>query len=434
MKRRDFLRKSTAAAATTLAMPYFVPSHVLAAPGRLGANDRIKLGFIGVGGRARQHMSHERIDDQADIVAVADCYLRRLDDMAKDVPGTEKWKRYQDYHQLLEKEKLDAVFIPTTTHARVLISIDAMQAGLDVYAEKPVALTVAEGRSLVKAVKKYDRVFQAGTQQRSMPINVFASKLVREGALGKILAVMACNFIGPEKWTPLPAQAMPAGLDWNQWCNQTELRPYHKQLHFGWAKWWDYDSGGKSWGVSGWGTHALDQVQCALGTDDTGPVEIWPEGPGYGRNIEVTMRYANGTLLRLHGPLRDKKHYPELPDLGAIFIGEGGQIEIKRGQCETNRPDLFKDAPPNTPAPGPGETVDHIKNFFDCMRSRRKPNADAETAHRATTVCILVNICRELGRKLRWDPKAERFENDEAANKLLSRPRREGFELPKEFV
>lgn len=426
MKRRDFLKRSAAG----LAAPYFVPGHVFGGPDRPGANERIRVGFIGVGGRARQLMSHEKLSDHADIVAVADCFLPRIDEAAQMVPGAEKWHRYQDYRKMLEKEKLDAVFLPTTTHARALIAIHAMQAGLDVYAEKPIALTIAEGRALVKAVAKYKRVFQAGTQQRSIPINVFGSKLVREGALGKVHTVIGCNFIGPEKWTPQPGEPMPEGLDWDQWCNQTELRPYHKDLHFGWARWWDYDGGGKSWGVSGWGTHAFDQVQCALGTDDTGPVEIWPEDADAEGLVKVTARYANGTLLKCHGERRKQTY----EDLGAIFIGEKGRIEIIRGNCIADPPELLKGAPPMVKAPAPGESVWHIANFFECMRSRAKPNADVETAHRATTVCILINLCRELGRKLKWDPKAERFVDDQEANKHLSRPRRKGYELPADLA
>jgi hypothetical protein len=186
--------------------------------------------------------------------------------------------------------------------------------------------------------------------------------------------------------------------------------------------WWDYDGAGQSWGVTGWGTHSLDQVQCALGTDDTGPVELWPESESL--TAAVTARYANGTLLKMEGPKRDHA------DLGAIFIGEKGKIEIKRGTCVADPPDLLKDAPPDTPE-GPGENRYHIGNFLDCIRTGKLPNAHAEVGHRSTTLCHLVNMCRDLGRKLQWDPVAERFIGDEQANALLSRPRRKGYELPK---
>ena len=421
MKRREFLRRSAAVAGAAISLPCLIPSGVLAAPGKLGPNDQIVVGFIGLGGRAKWLMTNEELPG-ARIVAVSDCFLPRCYQAVKLRPDGEKWKKYQDHRKMFDKEKLDAVFVETTTHARVLTCIHALQAGLDVYGEKPLTLTVAEGRVLVKAVRKHDRILQTGTQQRSMPINMHASKLVREGAIGKVHTVIACNFEGPARWTPKPGQKVPQGLDWDQWCNQTELRPYHPELHFGWAIWRDYDGGGQSWGVTGWGTHSLDQVQCALGTDDTGPVEIWPEEPG--PKCRVTLRYASGTLLKLEGKRRGHE------DLGAIFVGDKGKIEIKRGRYTANPKDLLQGAPEPTPE-GKLESVPHLKDFFECMRTRQKPNADAETGHRATTVCHLVNICRELGRKLRWDPKAEQFLNDPEANKLLARPRRKGYELPK---
>lgn len=419
MKRREFLKKSTTAVAG-VSLPFIVPSHVFGEPGRPGANDRIAVGFIGVGGRARWLFQYDEMPD-AQIIAVADCYPWRFSDLAEIKPEAKSWNKYPDYREMFAKEKLDAVFVETTTHARVLICIQALQAGLDVYGEKPLTLTIAEGRTLVNATRKYNRILQTGTQQRSMPRNRFASQLVREGAIGKIHTVVACNFEGPKTWTPKPAQEIPKGLNWDQWCNQTELRPYHHDLQFGWGVWRDYDGGGQSWGVTGWGTHSLDQVQCALGTDETGPVEIWPEEPG--EQCKVTMRYANGTLLKLEGAKREHE------DLGAIFLGENGKIEILRGDFLTENKDLYKDAPEPTPE-GAHETEPHFKNFFHCIRTREKPHADVEIGHRSTTVCYLVNICRDLGRKLQWDPVKEQFIGDDEANKMLSRPRRAGYELP----
>jgi predicted dehydrogenase len=425
MNRRDFLRRTAATAAAGVSFPYIIPSGVLAAPGRLGPNDRIRVGFIGCGGRAGALMFTERLSDNADIIAIADCYLAKCDQKAPRLPHADRVKKYIDYRQMLEKEKLDAVFVPTTTHARALACIHALQAGLDVYAEKPITLTVAEGRTLVNAVHKYKRVLQVGTQQRSIPITAWASKQVREGRIGKIREVIACNFLGPLTWKPQPAQPKPENLDWDLWCNQTELRPYHHDLYADWEKWRDYDDGGVSWGVSGWGAHAFDQVQCVLGTDDTGPVEIWPEGADAEGYVKVTMRYENGTLLKAHGPRRSGFN-----DLGAIFIGEKGKVEIVRGNFLCDPPDLLGKGPASQPAAVDGEVVEHIRNFFDCMRSRKKPNADVETGHRANTICHLINICRDLNRKLRWDPKAEEFIGDEEANKQRSRPRRKGYELP----
>ena len=439
MNRRNFLTS------TAITIPSIIPSRAF------GANDRIQVGFIGVGGRARWLLDYFPADvPQAEVVAVADCYLPRCygkDPARKGAPHPqmERWAKYQDYREMFDKQKLDAVFIETTTHARVLAAIHALQAGLDVYAEKPLTLTVAEGRVLANAVAKYNRVLQTGTQQRSMPINRYASELVRTGKIGKIQSAVVCNFLPPTAWLPQEGQPIPDGLDWDKWCNQSELRPYHPRLHRAWSLWWDYDGGGQSWGVSGWGTHALDQVQCALGTDDTGPEEIWTEdgqtqdapdfparkdqswGMTRGRK-PVLMRYANGAFLKLEEPGR-----VGLDQLGGVFHGENGMIHILRGSFTTDRPELMKNAPDPTPM-GKGEDVAHLRNFFECVRSRKKPYADVETAHRATTVCHLVNICRQLDRKLRWDPKAEKFIGDEEANHWLSRPRRKGYELPESLT
>jgi len=418
MKRREFLRQSTVAA---LAFPLLVQREVLGAGQSTSPNERLRLGFIGLGGRARWILKSEALPG-AEVIAVADCNLSRCSEAAQQVPGGERWKKYQHHLEMLEKEKLDAVFVETTTHARVRICMHALQAGCDVYAEKPQSLTLNEGRALVKAVKRHKRILQTGSQQRSMPINRYASKLVREGAIGKIHTVITCNFAGGRNWTPKDTpDDLPAGLDWDQWCNQTELRPYHQELYNSWGDFMTYDGGGQSWGVTGWGTHSLDQVQCALGTDDTGPVEIWPEDQG--PRCKVTMRYANGTLLKLEGKNRG------MEDLGAIFIGSKGRIEILRGDFIAEPKELGDGAPPVT-AQGPKESVPHIENFFECIRTRQKPHADVETGHRATTLCHLVNICRGVQRKLRWDPKKERFVGDEQANLLLSRPRRKGYELP----
>ncbi len=408
MNRRSFLRSA-------VAFPFVARSTVL------GANDRINIGFIGLGGRAKYLIGKEDFGANR-IVAISDCWAPRIEEAAALQPPNVTWNKYSDYRKMFEKEKLDAVFVETTTHARVLIAIQAMQAGFDVYAEKPVCLTIEEGRTLVNAARYYKKVVQAGTQQRSIPINIFASKLVASGKLGRIEKVIVCNFIAPERWKPLPGEKMPEGLDWDQWCNQTELRPYHTELHKGWAKWWDYDGGGQSWGVSGWGTHSLDQVQAALGTSKTGPIEIWQDEPGQDKPVQ--MRYHNGAIVSLEQAI-----IQDHQQLGAIFVGSKGRMQIVRGDFNTDIESLKKGAPDATKE-GPGECVYHLNNFFECIKSRKKPNADVEIAQRSTTVCSLVNICRDMGHKLKWDPKAEKFEGDDEANKLLSRPRRKGFELP----
>jgi predicted dehydrogenase len=335
----------------------------------------------------------------------------------------ETWHKYSGIREMIEKEELDAVFVETTTHARVWCMMHAMAAGVDVYGEKPLTLTIEEGRILADAARRTGRILQTGTQQRSMPINRFCSKLVREGAIGKVNEVIVYNYLGSQPWQAQAGQPIPKGLDWDLWTNQGQLRPYHSKMQFGWKDYSDFDDGGGSWGMTGFGTHAFDQVQCALGTDNSGPVEMWLGEKGKNGWPRVTMRYANGTLLKLIG----ERH--TLEDLGAIFRGEKGNLEILRGRARANPKEVLKDAPPDLPG-GPKESVPHIKNFLDCVRSRQQPNANAEVGHRATTISHLASICRQLGRKLQWDPKAERFVDDDQANQLISRPRRKGYELP----
>jgi hypothetical protein len=210
-------------------------------------------------------------------------------------------------------------------------------------------------------------------------------------------------------------------MNWDLWCNQTELTAFSPELHptLGrWARWREYCG----WLVTGW-VHAFDQIQRALGTDDTGPVEIWPEeSVPDGR---VTMRYASGTLLKLDMP-EDKG-----PRMGGIFVGEKGKIEINRNRLASNPPELVEKAPPPADkSEYASVSHEHIRNWVACMRRREKTVAPFAVGHRAMTVCHLINICRELGRRLQWDPVKEEFAGDDQANALRSRARRAGYELP----
>jgi hypothetical protein len=406
-------------------MPLLVPSAVLAARGRPGANDRIAVGLIGAGYRSRDLIKESPADLR--LVAVADCDRRQNAEFLKAIGKfknpivASKCAEYQDYRQMLAQEKLDAVFIGTPTHARILICIHAMQAGLDVYAEKPLTLTIEEGQQLVRAEQKYGTVFQVGTQQRSIAINNFGSDLIRNGAIGKVLTVKCPNFPSPRPLPNFPAESAPSEMNWDLWCNQAELVPYSSQLHPGLGRWARFRPF-CGWLVTGW-VHAFDQVQRALGTDDTGPVEIWPEDAG--PDAHVSMRYASGTVLKLDMP--ENKG----PRMGGIFIGEEGKIEINRNRLASNPPELIASAPPPADkSEYASVSHEHIANWVQCMRTRKKPVAPASVGHRSTTICHLINICRTLGRKLRWDPVAEAFVGDEEANRLRSRPRRKGYELP----
>jgi hypothetical protein len=399
------------------------------------------------------------------VVAACDCVRQRAEDFARELSNGEEWGVYEDFRKMIEEEQLDAVMVETTTHARAWITVIAMQMGMDVYIEKPMALTIAEGREMVNAARKLGRVTQVGTQQRSMPLNNWASDLVKNGAFGRIKTVLAPNFVGPFHWTKTstPNVQTPVNPWWDMWTNQAELRPHDPELQFGWAKWADYDGGGLGFGVTGWGAHSYDQVNRALGTDDTGPTSLLLEEPVadresgrfqdtksvgslgagltgaqdtgadyhsmaklIGPRAKVRMWFNIGTELRLH--LDGDRG----PGLGAIFVGEHGKIEINRDKVVSNPAELVS-TPDN---PGPlkrPETAPHIENWIECIKSRGQCTADIEIGQRASTLCYLVNIVREVGlvgQKLHWDPAAERFTDCEEGNALLARPRRAGFELP----
>ena len=410
--RRDFLRRAGVFAVA----PLVVPSEVLGLGKKPPPSERIRVGFIGSGHRSRLLMS--QMPDAGEIVAICDVDLRRCAQAINEKKA--KWRVYQDYRRLLEAGDIDAVVVPTTDHGRVLPCIHACQAGKDVYAEKPLTLTIGEGRALVHAVRRHKRVFQTGTQQRSMEMNRFACELVRNGGIGKLHSVVGVNYTGPGSCTGLPGQSVPEELNWDMWCGSTPLKPYNTRLQNGWMGCRDY-SGGQ---MTNWGAHGLDQIRWAVGMDDSGPVEIWLEETG--PNAPISFQYSNGVLVELKlkkGPMG-----------GAIFIGDKGQIEIDRNRFKATPAELVKDPPEAQKAEiweGPGwQAKYHIGNWLECIRTRRRPVADVEVGHRSVTVCHLGNIVRQMGRKLGWDPQREVFVSDDEANTYIERPRRKGYELP----
>ncbi len=432
VSRRQFLRRSAHVAAAGFAVPVFVPSGVLAYQGNPGANDRIGVAAIGVGrqGRALVRNAHGKRD--ARLVAVADASLPRAEQVGREVDA----EPYQDYRKLLERSDVDAVISATPDHWRAITCIEAAQAGKDLFGEKPLTLTIREGRLMVEAVRKYERVFQTGSQQRSHSANRFGCELVRNGRLGKIHTVIGRNY--PSPWeADFPGQTAPEGLDWDLWCGPAPLAPYHADLFApranpGWISFRPY-SGGE---MTGWGPHGLDQIQWALGMDESGPVEVWTEGepfnpPTYtepesrargdrlGAEPKVFFRYANGITLEL-----DRGN----PG-GGIFEGEEGRIEIFRGRVTSNPAELVEQ-PIREDEIQLERSNDHMQNWLDCIKSREKPIADVEIGHRSATVCHLGNIARWVGRHLRWDPVAEQFPEDEEANQYLDRPRRAPYQLP----
>jgi len=451
ISRRDILRTAVASA------PLIVSAKALGLEGP-GANERVTIAAIGLGGRCRGLASNCLAVPQLQLVAACDCFKPRVDVFLGTVGKGRKMTGYTDFREMIDKENLDGVLVETTTHARAWVACHAMALGVDAYIEKPMSLTIGEGRDMVNVARKHKRVTQIGTQQRSIPLNNFASDLVKNGAIGKVKTVLAPNFVGPVHWEPQPAQKMPEGGGdnwWDTWTNQAEMRPYHANLQYGWNRWWAYDGGGRCFGVTGWGAHSYDQIERGLGTDETGPVEVVLEEPVrdmdcgkfdprkltddetgaryyrmaknvVGPRAKVRMKYANGTELRLHldGDWG--------PGLGCVFVGEKGKIEINRDKVSANPKELLQspDNPGHLKVP---ENQPHIENWIECIKTRGTCNADIEYGQRASTLCYLVNVAREVGKvgeTLRWDPETEKFTNCDEGNKLLTRPRRKGYELP----
>ena len=458
--RRGFLKSAAA-----LSIPYFVPTHVLGGAGRSGANDQIQIGVIGCGVRGKYLISN--MPQSGRVISLCDCSLTRIDSVREPTgefvqplakfASTEAraCSTYQDYRKMLDHEKLDAVMIATPDHHHVLAAILACQAGMDVYCEKPLSLTIAEGRALVNAVKRHDRVLQVGSQQRTIAVNRFACEFIREGGLGKISHVELRNYPSPMRYASLPAERIPDDLDWNMFLGPTPLRAHNRKL---WVKeefnvgrllWrgWDLYRDYSGHLMTNWGAHAIDMVQYALAKDKSGPTEIWLEKeklapeladessektPPIGtvadkhedlmRFCPVTMRYANGIEVRFT---------PGVEDI--VFHGERGKLFMKRNDYRTEPAGL---APPpekdeQEKWKGKGHVArPHIENWLECIKSRKMPNAPVETGHRTVTLCHLGNIVRELDRPLKWNPHKERFVDDDQANSLLDRNRRAGFELP----
>ena len=403
-------------ATTTLAASGLLPSMINAASSA-SANNKLRVGLIGAGNGAKwltRALSHE--SHRAELVAVCDCYLPQIDVLAADNKSDpqvgDSWKRYQDYEQMFEQEELDAVIIATPDHVRVRAAVIACAKGLDVYAEKPLSFSIPEGRALIKAVRKHNRILQVGTQQRSTANNQYSCEFVRSGGLGKVHTILVKNYSGSRPATGLEKQAIPEGMDWDRFCDQAQLLDYHTQLHRSWRN-FDAFTGGP---ICDRGAHALDMVHLAMGWDNVAPTRIEPTTDAKdARQRGVRLHYPDGTVVRLESD--------NGPAFGGIFLGEKGKLEINRGRFACNPTTLL--------APFEGEeSENHVGNWLDCIESREEPNAPVEVGHLITSVAHLINICRITNRTIHWDATQEQITNDKQANDLLVKACRPEFSLP----
>ncbi|CAG5004189.1 Inositol 2-dehydrogenase/D-chiro-inositol 3-dehydrogenase [Dyadobacter sp. CECT 9275] len=414
--RRDFLKSGAA-----LASFYIVPRHVLGGKGFLAPSDKITLGFIGCG-RQSGGLKNRFLDtNETQIVAASDVYAVKLDTF---VNATNKWYadkigqgNYKsavgiaDFRELLARKDIDAVVIASPDHWHAAMAVRAAEAGKDIYCEKPLSLTVKEGRAMVNATRKHNRVFQTGSMQRSAKEFRQAVQLVRNGIIGKVQKVYV-NVGGPPKAWNLQEEVKPQGLNWDMWMGpNTVSRPYNNELAPAmdatfWPKWRDYREFGGG-GMTDWGAHMFDIAQWGLNMDNSGPEELIYSEPGKG----LVYKYANGVEV-IHRPVEGKQH--------CHFVGSDGEVWVARGDLKVT-PETMKDKVFTDTQDGVYVSDSHYKDFLNAIRTRKAPICDVETGHRTASVCNLGNIAYQLQRSLKWDPAKEKFVNDKEADKLLGR-------------
>lgn len=421
--RRSFTKATVAAGAVAAVSRKRIP----------GANDRINIGLIGCGDRGMDVWGTFLKQPDAMPVAVCDVYQPFTAKAAATGTGV---KRFEDFRRLLELKEVDAVVIGTPDHWHALPTIMACESGKDVYVEKPLSLTVVEGRKMLEAARRFNRVVQTGSQQRSGTHYQEAVKLIREGGIGavhKITAGYTRNVMPGFKPREFGAEK-PHDLNWDMWLGpapKVPFDPFRCIYHFRWF--WDY-SGGQ---MTNWGAHNLDIARWALGA--RGPLAVSAYGGrfaltdgGETPDIQEVLYDFGNCVVTWSG--REVNH---TRDEFLAFHGTKGTLNIVRNGFtvapETWRPTRGKDTPAMEPVqmPGEGKGMDalHIRNFLDCIKSRKRPVADVEEGHLTATMCHLGNIATRLKRSLQWDTEKERFVNDAEANSMLSRSYRAPWKL-----
>ena len=456
VSRRRFLKTTVAGAAGTFIVPTVVPSSVF---GANAPSNRINIGAIGCGRISRDHdIPGVWKADDIRITAVCDLDSRRLDDAKKYVsdyytkksgkPYTDV-RAYGNYLELLDNRDIDAVLISTPDHQHAKLAIDAVYAGKDVYLQKPTSLTISEGRAMSNAVNSTGRIFQIGSQQRSMPQFRIACELVRNGRIGQLKTVEV-RLPGDPAGGKTEEMPVPANLKYDAWLGQTpwvyytldRVHPQHDYSRPGWLRCEQFGAGM----ITGWGAHHFDIAHWGMDTEYSGPIEIsaTAEFPAPDSGLwdvhgkfHSEMLYANG--VKVYG-MEDSKEKPN----GVLFTGTDGWIFVCRGNYTASANDpktagsssALQASDPKILAWKPGTndihlevSADHHLNWLEAVRSRKQPITNAEIAHRSCSVCLLQHIAMKLPRKLYWDPLRERFKNDDEANVMLSRAQRYPYNI-----
>ncbi len=419
LTRRRFLGRTAAA----FAAPYFIPRSVFASEGRAGANDRIGIGHIGVGGRGQSLMDDTlQIPDGA-IVALADVDRQMLAQAHKKAEGA---KTYADYRKLLDDPDVDVVVIATPDHWHALGAIHACQAGKDVYCEKPASNTIAEGAAMIKAVRAHNRILQIGSQGRSHLFSNAAANYIRNGQIGQVTNVRCWHALNREGPTD-PAQPTPEHLDWDMWLGPAAERPYHQAVHpFGFR--WVLDLGGGN--IRDRGAHIFSNALWYLDADRQHPVSVEALGapPRKGVYDTPTLMQVTYTFKNPDWTLvwEQPGHRPDpgLRDYGAIYEGDRGSLWVEGGDGGVRTEQKAMDYRPPAGGIEMRKSRGHMLDFIDSVHARRDPIMPIEAGVQVANLCIMGNLSYLLGRKLEWDGAAQRFVGDDEANGLLSRPGR----------
>jgi predicted dehydrogenase len=443
ISRRDFAK--TAAAATV--------STALSQARIIGANDRVRVGFIALGNRGDQVLDAFLTHKDCEVTTICDIHQPYLNFASKKI-GTSP-KQFKDYRKVLDQKDLDAVAICTPDHWHALQAIHACQAGKDVYVEKPLSLCVAEGRKMVEAVRKYNRVSQVGIHRRSSPFVREAAEVVRGGYIGKVMAVRAFHIQNewPKGIGDPPDEAPPKDFDWEAWLGPAPKKAYNKNRTFYRFRWfWDY-SGGQ---LTNFGVHYIDAIHLTLGQDR--PLAVSAMGGRFAiednreipDTMEVSWLYPGNTLVTFT-QINANAAAGGLNNGEIEFRGTKGTLYLKSNGYEVipdaiSPNEFFARSPMDRSldnwrkgskpmiepkkATGDADTKHHARNFLDCVRSRQETNCDIEVGHRSTSSPLLGNIAYKLKAYLEWDGKAEKFTNHTAANRLLSYQYRAPHKFP----
>jgi predicted dehydrogenase len=413
--------------------PWVVPSHVLGRDGAVAPSEKITLGVIGIGPRCTYDLRSMLAERDVQCVAICDVQARRRDAgkaMVDSHYGNKDCVLYPDFREMLARADIDAVLVATGDRWHAPASILAAQAGKDVYSEKPCGLTIANCQELADTMKRTGRVFQAGTQRRSVSNFQAAVELAHSGKLGKLHTLYASVYTPQLENGWLPGEATPprSEVDWNLWLGPAPWRPYnHAYVEGGWRGYYDFDSGAR---LLDWGAHTVDLCQWANGADDTMPVEYEPS------STNVTARYANGVKLVLDflkTPFGDRpgwfNHLGTCPvrfvgDEGWVEAGDSGEIEVHPDSLKADLKGLS-----TKPTTVGLDVSAHARNFFDCIKSRGQTAANPQVMRHSHIACHAAALAWILKRKLTLDPAQEKFVNDDEANGLRSRPARETWSL-----